>query len=74
MKSSNKIRWEKIEIIKRAIYEDSELGKNELRKLVIILLCYEKNENNYEQIVENMVKKWKNILFNVLLDYSKNLR
>ena len=63
----------KIEIIKKAIYEDNELSKNCLRKLVIILLCYEKNEKNCDQIVENMVKKGdekKKLLFNVLLDYS----
>ena len=73
MKTLKKNSQGKIEIIKKAIYEDNELSKNCLRKLVIILLCYEKNEKNCVQIVENIVKKGdekKKLLFNILLDYS----
>ena len=64
----------KIEIIKKAIYEDNELSKNCLRKLVIILLCYEKSQKNCDQILENIVNiddEKKKLIYNVLLDYSK---
>ena len=68
----------KIQIIRETLYGDNEkeLSKNCLRKLVILLFCYEKSNNNYN-ILDEILKKLiennfsKDLLFDILLDYRK---
>ena len=64
----------KIQIIKARIYGDYKLSRNCKRKLVIILLCIEKNNFNCDDVLEkivNMGYNKKKLLFSVLFDYSK---
>lgn len=64
----------KIQIIKARIYGDYKLSLNCERKLVIILLSIEKNNFNCDDVLEkivNMGSNKKELLFSVLLDYSK---
>ena len=63
----------KIEIIKEAIKEDNDLNNNCQRKLIIILLCNEKNKGTCDRILEILVddSNKKKLLFNILLDYNK---
>ena len=62
----------KIEIIKQAIKEDNNLNNNCQRKLIIILLCNEKNKGTCDRILEILVddSNKKKLLFNILLDYN----
>ena len=63
----------KIQIIRTAIYGDVQLSENCQRKLIIILLCYNKNIRKCDEILNNLVKKGSNkkkLIFNILLDYS----
>ena len=63
----------KIEIIREAINEENLFSSNCLRKLVIILLCNEKNNGTCDKIFEELVNKndnFKKLLFNILIDYS----
>jgi hypothetical protein len=63
----------KIEIIKQAIKQDNSLNNNCQRKLIIILLCNEKNKGTCDRILEILVgnSNKKKLLFNILLDYNK---
>ena len=64
----------KIQIIKARVYGDYKLSLNCERKLVIILLCIEKNNFKCNDVLEkivNMGSNKKELLFSVLLDYSK---
>ena len=49
------------------------MSENCHRKLIIILLCYNKNIRKWDDILKNLVKKGSNkkkLIFNILLDYS----
>ena len=64
----------KIQIIREAIDEDTQFSSNCQRKLVILLLCNEKNNGTCDQIFGTLVNKnenYKKLVFNILIDYSK---
>jgi hypothetical protein len=64
----------KIQIIREAINEDTQFSSNCQRKLVILLLCNEKNNGTCDQIFGTLVNKnenYKKLVFNILIDYSK---
>ena len=64
----------KIQIIRSGIYGDYEFSKDCQKKLVIILLCYEKSNNNCDDVLKKLVEKGsakKELIFDILLDYSK---
>ena len=63
----------KIEIIRKTIYEDNKLKPECQRRLIIVLLCNEKNNGKCDKLFENLVNKGsekKELLFDVLLDYG----
>ena len=63
----------KIQLIKEAIQKD-ELSINCQSKLIIILLCNGKNENNSDLVFEDLIKindSKKKLVFDVLLNHSK---
>ena len=64
----------RIQIIKNRVYGDYKLSPDCEKKLVIILLCIEKNNYNCDDVLERLVKigsNKKELLFNILLEYSK---
>ena len=64
----------KIQIIREAIDEDTQFSSNCQRKLVILLLCNEKNNGTCDKIFGTLVNKnenYKKLVFNILIDYSK---
>ena len=61
-----------LQIINETIQTNKNISTDCLRKLAIILLCYEKNRNKCDDVLKKFEKKsLKDLIFNVFLDYSK---
>ena len=63
----------KIQVIESNIYGDTFLENHRLKKLIILLLCYEKNKNNCDKVLKKLVEKGSNkkeLIFDILLDYG----
>ena len=67
----------KIQIIRANLYGDyvKEISEDCLRKLVILLFCYEKsnNNNNLDEVLNKLIENnlLKDLIFDILLDYRK---
>ena len=64
-------------VLEGIIHGDFKLNPNIQRKLAIILLCHEKNFDNCDKLIKRFIemefgeKQLKKIIFDILLDYSK---